>query len=78
MQKIVNTTVDLDDCSNSCSMMKLKICGKFDVQLFSKYYYSECPCRTCLLKVVCNDECSERKKLINIIMNNEYEVKKKS
>lgn len=78
MQKISNIMVDQDDCSFACSMMKNKICGKFNPQLFSNFYYADCPCRICLLKVVCIIECSKRKELIKILINNEYEVKKKS
>ena len=30
-------------------------------------YFNNCPCKNCLVKVICNIKCSEKKKLVNAI-----------
>lgn len=50
------------ECSESCSLFKSLICGIEDKHLTNGY--KNCPCKQCILKVVCITQCQERHDMV--------------
>lgn len=61
--------MQIDNCK--CNLIKEKYCSilYYAVSNNNQSYLDDCPCKNCIVKSVCVEECSKRREYIN-----EYEM----